>query len=142
MKRRKSKWIYKFGDKITYKSLDKTEVALLLDEADVNSIQKDIDNNNIEVLKIERPKYEVVEKKELLTEKEREYLKNVINYINEYSGKKISKVIFWKYTNYNEMLFYGHCEHYVVGKIVVKERFDGLKAEKEYTLKELGLEEN
>ena len=40
------------------------------------------------------------------------------------------------------MLFYGHCEHYVVGKIVVKERFDGLKAEKEYTLKELGLEEN
>ena len=63
---------YKFGDRVIYRVSGETIETLVADNEDVNNIQE----NRLEILKIERPKYEIVEeKKELLTEQEKEFLK-------------------------------------------------------------------
>ena len=131
------------GDKITYKFKlsGKTEVALLLAEADVNGIQKDIDNNNIEVLKIERPKYEVVEeKKELLTEEEKEFLRQALKFGNYGSDTGNGTIKFIVKSGYFIELYY---EDWTCNTIYIDKKlhFKNLEQEEQYTLKELGLEE-
>ena len=60
------------GDRIAFKYLfDDNEIYtfIIRNTADLEDYEKMKENNRIEILKIERPKYEVVEeKKELLTE--------------------------------------------------------------------------
>lgn len=84
-----------------------------------------------EILKIERPKYEVVEKKkELLTEEEKEFLKNMIKYY------KVSKIIFSGYdVNIYEEEHIVNCPEYPDDL-----EFTNIIEEKKYTLSELGLE--
>ena len=113
------------------------------------------ENNRIEILKIERPKYEVVDsdgthiveneiiyrKKELLTKEEKEFLKQILQFGNYKSGtqngiiKYITKAGYWLELNFSEF----HCNSVYIDKNLY---FKGLTEDEEYTLKELGLEEN
>lgn len=65
------------GDRVTYRNKITGEIRQSIK---LNSIEF---TTNEEILKIERPKYEVVEeKKELLTEEEREFLKDMCKYFD------------------------------------------------------------
>ena len=123
------------GDRVTYESFGEIETALITDNEDIDNIKEDIKNNNIEILKIERPKYEVVEeKKELLTEEEKEFWKNICKYY-----KNISQIFF----DINTIKLCNK-DFYVVCCLDYPDNinFDNIKKDKHYTLKELGLEEN
>ncbi len=62
------------GDRVTY-IYDNEERQRIIS----NKGERDYYSENTKIIKIERPHYEVVEeKKELLTEEEKKYLKNVI----------------------------------------------------------------
>ena len=62
------------GDRITYKYDEKIRISIIENLSDIEFMRKFA--NSIEIIKIERPKYEVVEEnEELLTEEEREFLK-------------------------------------------------------------------
>ena len=92
--------------------------------------------NNVEyeIIKIERPKYEEVkEKKELLTEEEKEFLKTICKF---YDIKTI-------YFNKVDIGFYDK-NNFIVNASNYTENMKFNKVEKNqyYTLKELGLEEN
>ena len=123
------------GDKVTYKIREIVFTEI------INNLSWGVKLKNdamYEILKIERPKYEVVEeKKELLTEEEREFLKQYIKLIGfekdvGYIKKSINRflyVILSDDSNFEIEVSYG-------------ENFKNLENEKVYTLKELGLEEN
>ena len=123
------------GDKVTYKIREIVFTEI------INNLSWGVKLKNdamYEILKIERPKYEVVEeKKELLTEEEREFLKQYIKLIGLKKGVKYIKklinrflyVILLDGSNFEIEVSYG-------------ENFKNLENEKVYTLKELGLEEN
>ena len=121
------------GDKITYKMFGETYIQLISDTDDINHIQTDIKANDLKILKIERPKYEVVEeKKELLTKEEKEFLKDMCKYY------LVQKLVFcdrgidiW---DYNERIV--NLPDYPEDLT-----FSNIEKDKEYTLKELGLEE-
>ena len=71
------------GDRIIYKYMGEMKTSLITDDEDIENIQEDIKNNSIEIIKIERPKYEVVEeKKELLTEEEKDFLRQALRFID------------------------------------------------------------
>lgn len=115
------------GDRVTFINGVK---RLVKNANDVNCL-KECDT----VLKIERPKWEVVEeKKELLTEEEREYLKQYLIYSSNQFQKeyliKRNKSIWLEDKNGN-----GICFQYN------KEEFEGLGSNKKYTLKELRIGE-
>ena len=101
---------------------------MVLDKSDIN----DLDSKTIEILKIERPKYEVVEeKKELLTEEEKEFLKYMCKYY------PINSI--WFFDNYISLrkndipqLSPAYPENI---------KFTNVEKWREYTIKELGLEE-
>ena len=130
------------GDKITYKSLGEIRIALISDNEDIDNIQEDIKSNNIQILKIERPKYEVVEeKKELLTEEEREFLRQVLRFIDV----KILFINIYRQEIHNrkEIHFSQNEDGSGLGYwyYIKDNSFSGLEIDKVYTLKELGLEE-
>ena len=119
------------GDRVTYRNIYENEVyiRIVVDECEISKLNKDCR----EILKIERPHYEVVEeKKELLTEEEKEFLKNVCKYydVTEIRLNNIDiKII-------ND----GHivsCLDYPDNM-----KFENLERGKRYTLEELGLEES
>ena len=99
------------GDRITYRyinSSDKKElIRVLTDELEIktyiaNTNKEKTEGFAIEILKIERPSYEVVEeKKELLTYEEREFLKSVIEISNYEIGiiKRLPNQIIFKNCN-------------------------------------------
>ncbi len=133
------------GDRVTYKSINEpsyqARYKIIADENDILKVHNCIKEEQIKILKIERPKYEVVEeKKELLTEEEKEYLSSIINTINKYSGKNIKNLMVSKYTYHDELSF--STDLSVVAEITVQKNFYNLESNKLYTLKELGLEEN
>lgn len=125
------------GDKVTGKWLDNnqeiTEVVISNERLEI--IKHNIKNNQIQILKIERQKYEVIEEhKELLTEEEKEFLKSYIKFIRleneiEYIEKTKNGIIVLWFSNSGNYKF----------EIDRYENFIGIQTDKRYTLKELGL---
>ena len=131
------------GDRITYRYLeikDKIFIAIINVLSELIDYERMVKENQIEILKIERPKYEVIEeKKELLTEEEREFLKQVLIFMD----KKISSINITQILNNKKEIHFNQKEdgsglgywYYVKNSF-----FNGLEIDKVYTLKELGLE--
>ena len=96
------------GDKITGKWLDNNQIVteLINSMETLNLVIGNIRNKNIEILKIERPVYEEVdsdgihieeneviyERKELLTEEERYFLKLYIKLNTDFQEEKINYI--------------------------------------------------
>lgn len=72
------------GDRITFKckNRNKTRISLILNEVYIEEFMANLRNKEIEILKIERPNYRLIfgqkEEKEILDDKEKEYLKRII----------------------------------------------------------------
>ena len=128
----------KIGDKITYEfqALKGEKVKnerIINDTADVNIYKN---NELYKILKIERPKYEVVEeKKELLTEEEKEFLKQYIKIIENLHNGKVDKII------RKEEYIWVVLKTELYYKIEIGTIFGNMKLDNEYTLQDLGLEE-
>lgn len=98
-------------------------------------------NKHIKILKIERPKYEVIEEneedeqKELLTEEEKELLKQYVKWIESLNNGEIICV----YRSYSDIVV--NLKTQLDYTIDVGARFEKMENFKDYTLQELGLEE-
>ena len=117
------------GDRVTYKIREIVFTEI------INNLSWGVKLKNdamYEILKIERPKYEVVEeKKELLTEEEREFLKDICKY---YDVSKIQLGI-------SSLYFYTNTDYLIINVVIPEKlQFENIKRNKQYTLKELGLE--
>ncbi len=119
------------GDMITYEIVEdnvfKVLKRIIVDEYDIAVIKI----NNYRILKIERPKYEVIkEKKELLTEEEKEFLHDILKHY---------EITYIRFDSYVKAFKEG-------GYVAVSTdyprdlKFEGIERYKDYTLKELGLE--
>lgn len=127
------------GDRVTYKSSNEPDYQkrekIIENEDDIIKVSHCVKDEQIEILKIERPKYEVIEeKKELLTEEEKEFLKSYIKFIRleneiEYIEKTKNGIIVLWFSNSGNYKF----------EIDRYENFIGIQTDKRYTLKELGL---
>ena len=120
------------GDLVTYKnSMGNIRQVVIKDEEQKIKYINNV-NTYKNILKIERPKYEVVEeKKELLTEEEKEFLKYMCKYY------PINSI--WFFDNYISLrkndipqLSPAYPENI---------KFTNVEKWREYTIKELGLEE-
>lgn len=133
----------KYGDKITYKSkLNNKITSLCVTGYDGYTIEEFEDEIN-EVLKVERPtNYKTIyEVKEILDEKEKEYLSYVIKPFRD-NVRGITK--YFSIVNFDE-----HKEWIVIGiyknQEIILPRFEkgtmykGMSLNREYSLKELGL---
>ncbi len=125
------------GDRITYrnKKLDKIFIVMVYSYQLIDSLQ-DIELN--EILKIERPKYEVVEgNNELLTDEEREFLRLTL----KFEDTKIAHIR--KTQNVFDDRLRLEINGITTGHwIFIKDNyFNNLELNKNYELKELGLEE-
>ena len=119
------------GDRVTYKS---GYVQIMHNSQFVKQ-----NENEDEIIKIERPRYEVVEeKKELLTEEEREFLKYYIKIRKE----KMSHIILNSTSSTKELIIVPEDEENNYTNYIPTEKFLNIEANKAYTLQELGLEEN
>ena len=119
------------GDRVTY--IDKKgHKCILIVLEDKGELSDGKDSFIGEILKIERPKYEIIEeKKELLTEEEKEFLKQYIKINN-------ARVDFIKLDcNFDLRI---ETTNYV--NYIKTNKFQGLEINRNYNLKELGLEEN
>lgn len=121
------------GDRVTYKNKDRNTIAVETATSDYDITV--LSREHIEILKIERPTYEVIEeKKELLTEEEKEFLKSYIKFIRlENEIKYIEKT-----KNGIIVLWFSNSGNYKF-EIDRYENFIGIQTDKRYTLKELGL---
>lgn len=122
------------GDRVTYKNLEGNVVTTLIvnnfDKADIKKILE-----TREFIKIERPKFEVIkEKKELLTEEEKEFLKQYIKIIENLNNGKVIDILRGE-TRIRVYLETG-LDYY----IEVGPKFSNMKIDTSYTLSELGLE--
>ena len=120
------------GDRITHKSIEEpneeAKEYIIKDEHQLADIIGYAVNNEIEILKIERPKYEVIEeKKELLTEEEKEFLKLYMKFTHVITDKIYRKDGFICFEGYTT-------------ELALYEGFNELIENKSYTLKELGLD--
>ena len=141
------------GDKITGKWLDNNQIVteLINSMETLNLVIGNIRNKNIEILKIERPVYEEVdsdgihieeneviyERKELLTEEERYFLKLYIKLNTDFQEEKINYI----YIISDNFLHFNYGQNYDYEIEICKDMFSNLSKEKIYTLSELGLEE-
>ena len=126
------------GDKLTGKWLDNNQIIeeMAVSNDFLQKLYKNIENNKVEILKIERPNWEVVEeKKELLTEEEREFLKLALKYVNK-RAKYIFKNIYGIYLT-NEPLDQDGTYRSIFIDYLSGKFFVGLEENKEYSLKEL-----
>ena len=125
------------GDKVTYKYKDGTEIKeVAINEDDVSRLKAK------PVIKVERPKYEVVEeKKELLTEEEKADLKDIIENVNKYSCMEVNTISF-RETNNGKLVINCFDNDYCIFEMVIPKKFSNLNKSERYTLKELGLEES
>ena len=142
------------GDKITGKWLDNNQIVteLINSMETLNLVIGNIRNKNIEILKIERPVYEEVdsdgihieeneviyERKELLTEEERYFLKLYIKLNTDFQEEKINYI----YIISDNFLHFNYGQNYDYEIEICKDMFSNLSKEKIYTPSELGLEEN
>ena len=141
----------KIGDKVTYKEpnsyfKEKVFSLIISNEGYIEIFTAGIkkaknEADYIEIIKIERPNYEIVEeKKNLLNDKEKEFLKQILKYGNYKSGTKngiikyIKKQGYWLKLCFSEF----HCNSVYIDKDLY---FKELVEDEEYTLRNLGLEE-
>lgn len=129
------------GDKVTYKIDNKVITTLIMNNLANIEFILDNDEHNIEILKIERPKYETIEeKKELLTEEEKEFLKQALKFGNYKNGTENGIIKYITKIGYSLCLNFSphHCNSIYIDKNLY---FKNLVEDEEYTLSELGLEE-
>ena len=120
------------GDRVTYKSTDNEERQVIM----TNLEQIDNYKNSGLIIKIERPKYEIVEeKKELLTDEEKEFLKRYIKIIENLNNEKVDRI------RRSEENIYFILETGLNYYVEIGIKFGNMKLDNEYILKELGLEE-
>ena len=120
------------GDRVTYKSTDNEERQVIM----TNLEQIDNYKNSGLIIKIERPKYEIVEeKKELLTDEEKEFLKRYIKIIENLNNEKVDRI------RRSEENIYFILETGLNYYVEIGIKFGNMKLDNEYTLKKLGLEE-
>lgn len=118
------------GDRVTYQVKDSIkDICIVGDTIELNSIIENIEKGEFEILKIERLKYEIIEKKkELLIEKERKFLKQFIDF-SDYIIDTISK-------SKHRVNFYS--DKSLVETIEIKEGcMNKLNYGKKYTISEL-----
>lgn len=122
------------GDLITYinsnDSLGMRYKSIMINSDRLIDYKNKLENKEIEIIKIERPVYEVIEeKKELLTEEEKEFLKDINKFFD------ITNMLFCDNSigsyKCDEIIFY--CD-YPKGL-----KFEGIEKNKNYTLEELGI---
>ena len=122
------------GDRVTFRYLkikDKIYITIINILSELTDYERMVKENQIEILKVE-------EKKELLNEKEREYLSNIIR-----PFKNIVRGIEKREWGKREYIHF-----YIIDEVGVSfpyfepnTMYKGMKLKKEYTLSELGLEE-
>lgn len=118
------------GDRITYNSGKSERQVIMTNEEQIENYRK----SNL-ILKIERPKYEVIEEnRELLTEEEKEFLKMYIKIIENLNNGKVKSI------NRNKMTLTLYLETGLSYYIEVGPKFSNMKLNTTYTLEELGLE--
>ncbi len=127
------------GDRITY--IDKQEKKCIITVLeDKGELSDNKDNPIKEILKIERPRYEVVEeKKELLTEEEKEFLKTALMFGN-YGEETKNGVI--KFIEKRGYYIYFYHDEWASNSIYIDKNlyFKNLEEDRKYTLQELGLD--
>ena len=134
------------GDRITYYYKDNTDNSLLHkvvinNDNELSMYQYMIEFETIFIIKIERPKYEVVaewkEKKDLLTEEEKEFLKDMCKYYD------IGKIAFDIDFNHIKIYDTNNKDDCMLACIDYPKstKFKNIEKYKYYTLKELGLED-
>ena len=119
------------GDRVTYKSTDNEERQVIMTNL------KQIDNykNSGLIVKIERSKYEVVEeKKELLTEEEKIFLRQYIKIIKSLNNGTVDRI------RRKEEDIYIVLKNGLTYKIEIGMQFGNMNINNEYTLRELGLD--
>lgn len=129
------------GDRITYRFIDKdgifTEIvgSNNLSLTSIHWFKEHLEDKEIEIIKIERPKYEVVEEnKELLTEEEKEFLIDIIKYYSD-----VTEIEFGFTTSGIDI--YNSQDNIVASmNYPYNLGFQMVLKNKSYTLKELGLE--
>ena len=126
------------GDIVTYKYTfgDTIYSKIILTNDDKNYKQQQSIDGEIVLIKIERPKYEAIEaKKELLTEEEKEFLKQAVKFAN-YGNKGNGKIKYIKQFGYYINFHFSphHCNAICIDKDMY---FRGLTEDEEYTLLEL-----
>jgi len=132
------------GDRVTYLDSYKTKRITIIKDAEMVETFKIDTGLYIEILKIERPQYEVIEeKKELLTEEEREFLEELIDNINKFSCARVNRIYIHKHKDafYYRISFYQNFFYISDIKIDNKSELCKLERASYYTLSELGLEE-
>lgn len=123
------------GDRITFEvdinGLKTTRQEIVIDTARACGLQG---STEYKILKIERPKYEVIEeKKELLTKEEKEFLEMYIKIIENLNNGKVIDILRAE-TRIRVYLETG-LDYY----IEVGPKFGNMKIDTSYTLEELGL---
>lgn len=133
------------GDKVTHKSVEEPDEEareyIIKDEHQLADIISCVIKNEIEILKIERPKYELIEeKKELLTDAEKGFLKQALEFGN-YKEETTNGII--KFLIKDGCYIKLYYSDYACNAIYFDKKlyFKNLEEDKKYTLKELELEE-
>lgn len=128
------------GDRYTYKSKNEPNYQarekIITNEDDIIKILNCIKDKQIEILKIERPKYEVIEeKKELLTFSDKEMIKKMIENVDTFSCENVNN---FEITPCNERII---CRFYnydlLISEILVNVTFENLEFYTKYSLSEL-----
>ena len=120
------------GDRITYKDMGITMITSVKDGKEINDIKTALKNNAIEIIKIERLKYEVIEeRKQLLTEEEKEFLR-IYEKVMKFKITEIEK-------EDNRLYIWDMGSNYEIE--IDESVFKNLENEKTYNAEELGLEE-
>lgn len=139
----------KDGDIVTYRNGEKRTVInnKLIDEEgedanELNYYEKDLiqedGTSNLDIIKVERPSYETVfeRKEEILDEIEKEYLRGVIRPFR----KDIDNIVKVRESQKEHLTIHFKDTDYMTFKDFYKNKmYKGMKANKEYTLEELGL---
>ena len=126
------------GDRVTYidKQGKKCIVIILEDKGELSDNK---DNPIKEIIKVERPKYEVIEDKEILDKEEKKYLWNIIRpFKDKVEGvKKCGSMSEREYISIKLKNEVPVCLPYFSKDSMYK----NMKAGRHYSLEELGLEE-
>lgn len=145
MKKEEIKNQIQVGDRVTYKYKEESNIftRIIVINSDIEITLED----NKQILKIERigssgwyTVYEKQEKKELLTEDEREFLKLYLNLL-----KSVVHIIQLEKSNYETVRLWSSNENdeteYIYSFDISSDMFKKLNENKRYTLSELELEE-
>lgn len=133
------------GDKVTYIDKQGKKCIIIVSE-DKGELSDCEDSFISDIIKIERPKYEIIkEKKEILDEVEKEYLWNIIKPFKDKVEciRKVGLEGIYNSNNGKEYIMIGIVKDTPISLPYFKENtmYKGMKINRFYTLKDLGLEE-